>query len=117
MDSTLESEPRGSGLLGKCVLCGLPLPLRIPAVNEEGRDWRCAECGSTFYGVLLEHDSATGLRRNVEFVATESSSRNNLAAAGFKPKGTAKTAPSASIKTRCPVHTPVPSAQPSISKS
>ena len=82
------------------------MPLRLAAHGEEGRNWRCAGCGATFYGVLAD-GSAPKVRRNVEFVATESSSRDNLAAAGFKPRGTAKTARPASIRTQCPVHTPL----------
>ena len=42
------------GLLGTCLACSTPMPLRLPEVGEASREWACAGCGATYQGVLLE---------------------------------------------------------------
>lgn len=40
------------GRIGKCMECGLPLPLRRPKRDEEGERWMCAFCGSRYRAIL-----------------------------------------------------------------
>ena len=107
MDSTLDAEPKGSGLLRTCVSCCLPLPLRLPNDVEKGQKWQCNGCGSTYYAVLDTSEPADKLRRNVNFVATEASSTENLAASGYKPRGQARAALPARPKMSCAAETPL----------
>ena len=115
IDSTLDVEPRGSGLIGNCVSCYLPLPLRLPNVAEKGQKWRCSGCGETYNALLAETGPAAKLRRNVDFVAMQPSS--SLTAAGFRPNGTAVTALSSRRRILCPVHTPLSRAMGELPRS
>ena len=42
-------------LLGACLGCASPLPLRLPEAGEESLDWVCTGCGMGYQGVLLEN--------------------------------------------------------------
>lgn len=44
----------GSTLLGTCYACSAPLPLRLPEIGEESREWECCGCGTVYHGVLLD---------------------------------------------------------------
>jgi two-component system, response regulator, stage 0 sporulation protein F len=38
--------------IGSCIECGLPLPLRRPAVGEAATDWVCRYCGARYHAVF-----------------------------------------------------------------
>jgi CheY-like chemotaxis protein len=50
--------------IGKCIDCGLPIPLRRVRPGDVGRSWECCGCGSRYLAVLDE-GSPPDLRRNV----------------------------------------------------
>jgi hypothetical protein len=53
--------------LNECVSCGRPLPLRIAAAGEAGREWECVGCGAVYFAVIAEQ-SALDARRNVRLL-------------------------------------------------
>jgi CheY-like chemotaxis protein len=53
------------GRLGKCVTCGLLLPLRHPRTGETPVNWKCTQCGSRYLAVLDE-DLSGEIDRNVQ---------------------------------------------------
>ena len=48
--------------IGNCDKCGLPLPLRIPVVDESSSCWVCAGCGKQYRAVLDERYPSELLR-------------------------------------------------------
>jgi HD-GYP domain-containing protein (c-di-GMP phosphodiesterase class II) len=88
-------------------MCDLPLPLRIPEIDEQGCSWECVGCGSTFYGLLVKEGPALTLRRNVRLVMTDADAVNGLWATAYGPKGRSSSALPANPRTLCPVQTPL----------
>ncbi len=49
-----EDVPSSATAIGRCGVCAAPLPLRLPELHEEALEWACTQCGSLYWGVLLE---------------------------------------------------------------
>ena len=79
MKIRVKSALRDTGLLGRCVACSLPLPLRLPEEGERSHDWICNGCGGSYRGVLVENWPEE-LRKNVR-PAFHQREKPNLAAA------------------------------------
>ncbi len=70
---------RTTGLLGTCLRCSTPLPLRLPEVGEQSRTWRCTGCNATYQGVLLEDWPADFLANVCPVASTSAEQEGELA--------------------------------------
>ena len=77
MDLPTGMERPSAGLLGYCVVCSQPLPLRTPPPHEQGYDWMCIGCGAVYYGALVENSRARILE-NVRAAAPDSAEQRDL---------------------------------------
>lgn len=65
-----EDVPSSATAIGRCGVCSTPLPLRLPELHEQAREWTCTQCGSPYRGVLLESWPAR-YRHNVRPVVAD----------------------------------------------
>ena len=91
-----RTDPQNTGRLASCVVCRCPLPLRLPAADEQGEDWSCAQCGTT-YLAMIEETAPPELRQNVRrFQAPAArpaaSASSQMLGHVYQPQGIARTA-------------------------
>ncbi|HEX3656347.1 MAG TPA: HD domain-containing phosphohydrolase [Pirellulales bacterium] len=91
-----RSEAQATGRLASCVVCSCALPLRLPGADEQGEDWCCAQCGTTYLAVIDEA-SPPELRQNVRryqsSVPSQSASASSaMLGHAYQPQGVARTA-------------------------
>jgi HD-GYP domain-containing protein (c-di-GMP phosphodiesterase class II) len=91
-----RSQEHTTGRLASCVVCRCALPLRLPGFDEQGEDWRCAQC-STTYLALIDESAPPELRQNVRryqpLAACQPADVSSpLPGQTYQPQGVARTA-------------------------
>lgn len=112
--STAVTE--GPGLLSRCVVCNVHLPLRMPSPAERATDWSCVSCGTTYLAVM-RNDCPKSWQEHVRPVtsgepAAEADAPRPAAAETprvevYQPRGSSKTALPGRAGFLCPIETPI----------
>ena len=53
MGTVEQPAVQGAKVLGKCGVCSIPLPLRLPEIHEQASEWVCTGCGAHYRGIFL----------------------------------------------------------------